>query len=162
MDVRELYNALQLAFCCIICCIIESCRALRRRWCSSSRSCRRSCRRTSPVVWTPLLPLGNERKRAEHPGCCCGGTSTSSLSRGAPLGGRLCLTSYNGCSVALRPQSAFTIWVAAMRLFMCKLTNWKATFMCSPGDSVLKVAFGCTAICNAARNVQRHLTSKQH
>ena len=85
MDARELYNALQHVFCCIICCIRESCRAPRRRWCSSSRSCRRSCRRTSPAVWTMLLPLGDGHRRAERPGCCWCRASSSSLRCGAPL-----------------------------------------------------------------------------
>ena len=93
MDVRELYNALQLAFCCIISCIRERCIASHRRWCGSLRSCRRSCRRTLLAFWSMLLPLGDGHRRAERPGCCCCRASTSSLRRGATLGSRLCSTS---------------------------------------------------------------------
>ena len=136
MDVRELYNALQLAFCCIISCIRESCRAPRRRWCSSSRSCRRSCRRILRALSTMLLPLGDGHRRVVRLGCCCCRASTSSWRRGAPLGTRQQAVLDK---LSCRPQCLRHGQRRATEMlqFMCCHAIWTASFVLAALATVL-------------------------
>ena len=130
---RVLYNALQLAFCCIISCIRESCRARAADGAAprGAAAGAAGAHWSLPAVWTMLLRLGDGHRRAERPGCCWYCASTSSLRRGAPLGSRLCSTSSAAHGVAPLPRSASTTWVTAMLQSVCWLAIWTSALACA-------------------------------
>ena len=105
-----------------------------------------------------LLPLGDGHRRAERPGCCWCRASSSSLRCGAPLGSRLCPVLDKLQRMRRGSAAALSVYNlgngdAAIHVQARKLDSYVC--VCCPGDSVLRIGFGCT-------NVQRHLTSKQH
>jgi hypothetical protein len=138
LEAGTLYNALQLAFCCIISCIRESCiepASLMVQLLEELASCRRSCWRTLPAVWTMLLPLGNGHRRAELLECwyCTLSSSLRRPRRSAPHthGSRLCSTSSAAHGVAPLPRSASTTWVTAILHSVCWLAIWTSALACA-------------------------------